>query len=62
MDAYHNNRHVPIHTQFEKADTKLVSGADTIAVVIWDYPVLGDKNKRSMNQFVDAAKKFNYVP
>jgi hypothetical protein len=34
IDAYHNNRHVPLHTQFEKTDTKLVSGADKIAVVI----------------------------
>jgi hypothetical protein len=51
-----------LYTQVETTDTKLVSDADTIAVVIWDYPVLGDKNKGSMNQFVVAAKKWNYVP
>jgi hypothetical protein len=53
----HNNR----HRQFETTDTKLVSVADTIAVVIWDYPVLRGKNKRSMNQFVVAAKKNSVI-
>ena len=30
----YNNRHVPIHRQFDTTHTKLVSDADTIAVVI----------------------------
>jgi hypothetical protein len=56
--SQYNNRHVPIHRQFDTTHTKLVSDA----VVIWGYPVLWDKNKRSRNQFAVAVKKIKSCP